>query len=144
MRGTGLQPGVEPVTFGFPAGRSLDWTTPVRESYGILKTIFKQNITKIFLKDFIYLFLERGRKGGREGNINVWLPFMHSLLETWPMIQACALDWELNWWPFGSQAGTQSTKPHQPGPKIFFKLTLVLKSSHTNMDCFTLFTQVAM
>ena len=25
-------------------------------------------------------------------------------------------DWELNRWPFGSQAGTQSTEPHQPGP----------------------------
>ena len=24
-------------------------------------------------------------------------------------------DWELNWWPFGLQAGTQSTRPHQPG-----------------------------
>ena len=24
-------------------------------------------------------------------------------------------DWELNWRPFGSQAGTQSTEPHQPG-----------------------------
>ena len=25
-------------------------------------------------------------------------------------------DWELNQLPFGSQAGTQSTEPHQPGP----------------------------
>ena len=24
-------------------------------------------------------------------------------------------DWESNWRPFGSQAGTQSTEPHQPG-----------------------------
>ena len=24
-------------------------------------------------------------------------------------------DWEWNWWPFGSQAGTQSTEPHHPG-----------------------------
>ena len=24
-------------------------------------------------------------------------------------------DWELNQRPFGSQAGTQSTEPHQPG-----------------------------
>ena len=24
-------------------------------------------------------------------------------------------DWELNQVPFGSQAGTQSTEPHQPG-----------------------------
>ena len=24
-------------------------------------------------------------------------------------------DWELNWQPFSSQEGTQSTEPHQPG-----------------------------
>ena len=24
-------------------------------------------------------------------------------------------DWESNWWPFGSQAITQSTEPHQAG-----------------------------
>ena len=30
-------------------------------------------------------------------------------------------DWELNWRPVVSQAGTQSTEPHQPGlvPYIF-------------------------
>ena len=27
-------------------------------------------------------------------------------------------DWESNQWPFGSQAGTQSPEPHQPG--LFF------------------------
>ena len=26
-------------------------------------------------------------------------------------------DWESNWWPFGLQAGAQSTESHQPGPK---------------------------
>ena len=38
-----------------------------------------------------------------------------SLLGTWPATRACALDWESNWQPFGSQAGTQSTEPYQPG-----------------------------
>ena len=28
-------------------------------------------------------------------------------------------DWESNQWPFGSQASTQSTEPHQPGQKSF-------------------------
>ena len=27
-------------------------------------------------------------------------------------------DWKLNWRSFGSQASTQSTEPHQPGPKV--------------------------
>ena len=38
---------------------------------------------------------------------------------TWPTTQACALDWELNWRPFGSQAGTQSSEPGQIGAKYF-------------------------
>ena len=29
-------------------------------------------------------------------------------------------DWESNWKPFGSQASTQSTEPHQPGPIHYF------------------------
>ena len=35
-------------------------------------------------------------------------------------------DWELNWWPFGLQAHTQSTEPHHPGPYYFFKDFLYL------------------
>ena len=37
------------------------------------------------------LFLDRGE--GRERNINVWLPLVRPLLETWPATQACALTW---------------------------------------------------
>ena len=68
-----------------------------------------------FLKIFIYLFLEIGeeREKERERNSNVWLPLTQPPLGTWPATQACALDWELNPPPFGSQAGTQSTEPHQ-------------------------------
>ena len=29
-------------------------------------------------------------------------------------------DWESNQWPFGSQAGAQSTEPHQPGQFVWF------------------------
>ena len=71
-----------------------------------------------FFKDFIYLFLETGERKDkeRERNISVWLPFICPLLETWPSTQAWALDWESNQRPFGLQASTQSTEPHQPGP----------------------------
>ena len=46
-----------------------------------------------FLKDFIYLFLERGERKAkeRERNINVWLPLTCLLLRTWPTTQACTL-----------------------------------------------------
>ena len=46
-------------------------------------------------KDFIYLFLEKGREGEMERNINVWLPLTCPLLGTWPATQACALGIEL-------------------------------------------------
>ena len=44
---------------------------------------------------------------------------------TWPAAQACAVDLELNQRPFGSQACTQSTKPHQPGRNINFFVPLM-------------------
>ena len=59
---------------------------------------------------------------------------------TWPTIQACALvDWESNWWPFGSQPGAQTTEPHQPGLKqiIFIKR----KFLHNRLKCFLILTQ---
>ena len=62
-----------------------------------------------------YLFLDRGREGERERNISVWLALVCPLLGTWPATQACALNWELNPWPFGLQVDTQYTEPHQPG-----------------------------
>ena len=64
-----------------------------------------------FFKDFIS---ERRREGEREGNINMWLPLARPLLGTWPATQACALT-GVESATFGSQAGAQSTEPHQPG-----------------------------
>ena len=46
-----------------------------------------------FLRDFMYLVLERGegKDKERKRNISVWLPLMHPLLGTWPATQARAL-----------------------------------------------------
>ena len=60
----------------------------------LLKNIFFDFLKKIiylflFLKDFIYFFLERGKE--RERNIYVWLLLTHPLLGTWPTTQACVL-----------------------------------------------------
>ena len=69
-----------------------------------------------FFKDFIYLFLERGREGEREGEKHQCVVASHT-----PPTGGLAhnLDkcphWELNQRPLGLQAGTQSTEPHQPG-----------------------------
>ena len=72
-----------------------------------------------FFKDFIYLFLERGREGGKEGEKHQCVVASRAplglQLGTCPATQACALDWGSNWRPFGLQASTQSTEPHQSG-----------------------------
>ena len=77
----------------------------------------------IFLKILFLLFIfrERGREGEREGEKDQGVVAFHTPL-TWDL--ACYLgmcrDWELNWQPFGCQAGTQPTESHQPGPKVYF------------------------
>ena len=78
-----------------------------------------------FLKDFICLFLffkifyllifrERGKEGERERNITVWLPLKRPLTGDLACNPGMCPDQELNQRPFGLQAGTQSTEPHQP------------------------------
>ena len=73
-------------------------------------------------KDFTYLFLERGegRKKERERNINVWFPLTRpSPIGDLARNPGMYSDWKSNWQPFGSQADTQSTEPHQPGLFLF-------------------------
>ena len=60
-------------------------------SFMVSGLTFKSFIQVNFLKDFIYLFLERGKGKEKEGNIKVWLPLTHPLLGTWPTTQACTL-----------------------------------------------------
>ena len=63
-------------------------------------------------KDFIYLFLDggEGRKKERERNIDVWVihsSFTSRIPSTGDLACNTGMcpDWELNWWPFSSQAG---------------------------------------
>ena len=80
----------------------------------------------LFLKT-LFIFREREREGERERNINVWLPLACPLMGTWPATKSCALDWESNWLPFGSQASIQSTEPHQSGLKMYLNCFEILK-----------------
>ena len=62
-----------------------------------VKEYFRLNSNNniLFFKDFIYLFLERGkgREKERQRNINVWLPLSCPLLGTWPKTQECVQTW---------------------------------------------------
>ena len=66
------------------------------------------------IKKNIYLFLERGREG-KEGQkqcvVASHMPPTGGLAHNPGMCP----EWESNRGPSGSQAGTQSTEPHQPG-----------------------------
>ena len=93
-----------------------------------------------FFKDYLFIFRGEGREKERERNINVSLPLTRPLLGTSPATQACA-DWGLNWLPFGSQACTQSTEPHQPGLNFHSQSSIfLLFLSEKEKDLFSTFT----
>ena len=75
-----------------------------------------------FFFNFTYLFLEREdrKEQERERNTNVGLPLMRPPTGDLAHNPGIFPDWESNWQPFGSQVGTQSTEPHQPGLSIYF------------------------
>ena len=69
-----------------------------------------------FKRLYLFTFRERGRKGGREGEkhqcvVAFHMPPTRELAHNPGMCP----DWESNRRPFGSQTGTQSTEPSQPG-----------------------------
>ena len=73
-----------------------------------------------FFKDFIYLFLERGREGEREvEKCQCMVPSHTPPTRDLTCNSGMCPDWELNPWPFGIQAGAQSTEPHHPGQEVF-------------------------
>ena len=81
---------------------------PIRCYYIIFKTIF--------FWFYLFIFREKGKEGEREGEkhqcvIASQTPSTGNLAHNPGMCP----DWELNWWPFGSQAHAQSTELHQPG-----------------------------
>ena len=71
-----------------------------------------------FLSDFKFIFRERGREREREGEKYQCVVASRSP-HTGDL--ACNPGRESNLRPFGLQAGTHSTEPHQPGlPFVFF------------------------
>ena len=75
----------------------------------------------LFLK-ILFIFRARGREGEREGEEHQCVAASHT-----PPTGDLACnpgmcpDWESNQQPYGLQAGTQSTEPHQPGLiSVFF------------------------
>ena len=90
-----------------------------------------------FFKDFIYLFLDRGEGKEKEGEKHQCAVASHTPPTgdlTWPAIQALCPDWESNWQPFGSQAGTQFTEPHRPEKDLYFLYKELLQTNKTIVE----------
>ena len=90
-----------------------------------------------------YLFLERGREGGREGEKNQCVVSSLTLpLGIWPATQACALDWESNRQPFDLQAGTQPLSHVSQGSMSYLSIliTSVLNSAPDRLVICILFS----
>ena len=95
-------------------------------------SIINKYIKKI--KDYLFIFRERGREGEREGEKPQCLvapdtPPPGGLAHNPGMCPA----WESNQQPFGSQASTQSPEPHQPGLfRQFYKIRKRKKMTHNS------------
>ena len=82
----------------------------------------------LFKRFYLFVFRERGREREREeGNINVWLPRACPAPGYMAYDPGMCPDWEWNQQPSGSQAGTQSTEPHQWGITFGICLTALGK-----------------
>ena len=95
---------------------------------------YKQSQCISFFKKRFYLsILGRGREGERERGKHHCVVASHvPLVGDLACNPGMCPDWELNRWPFGSQAGTQSTEPHQPGQMYFFFETMFLCQLRNN------------
>ena len=70
--------------------------------------------------EILFIYFREGREGEREEETHQYVVAFHVPLvgdlacnkDMWP-------EWESNQQPFGSQAGVQSTEPHQPGQFIY-------------------------
>ena len=85
------------------------------------KTVKKWSLAKSVFK---ILFIPR--EGGREKEGTKHLSVASLMSPAGDLAHVCT-DWELNQQPFGSQAGTQSTEPHQPGHESIYILIFGLR-----------------
>ena len=82
------------------------------------------------LKKILFSFREMGMEGERDGEKHqcvrdTSISCLSQTLNQRPGNPGMCPNWELNQWPFCSQASAQSTEPHQPGPHSLVLLVLL-------------------
>ena len=88
----------------------------------VLNLIIFIFLFKKYLSIYLSIYLERDREGnGRREEEKHQCVIVSQEPPMGDMVcnPVMCPDWELNQQPFDSQAGTQSTVPHQPGPFAF-------------------------
>ena len=90
-----------------------------------------------FLKFCSFIFRERGREGEREEEKHHCVVASHAPPIGDPVRNpGMCPDWESNQRPFGLQAGTPSTEPHQPGLcPLLLRVTSFIVSLSTTLHC---------
>ena len=78
------------------------------------KVKYKERILKAASYQMVATW-EGGEGEKQQRTRDTWLPLIGPQLGTEPHNPGMCPDQEPNWQTFGSQAGTQSTEPHQPG-----------------------------
>ena len=81
----------------------------------------------VYFSLILFIFRQRRREGERGREISMCGCFSHTpptgnLVHNSGMCPA----WESNWRPFGSQAHTQATEPHQPGFILYTLKTKIM------------------
>ena len=83
---------------------------------GLFVHFWKISFLFLFKRFYLFIFRERGMEGEREGEKQHCVVASHVAPTGDPACNpGMCPNWELNWWPFGSQASAQSTEPPQPG-----------------------------
>ena len=90
------------------------WTISILVTSGVWPHLLGQDSSSFFFKFYLFIFREREREGKREGEKHQCVVASHMpLTGDLACNQGTCPDWESNRRPFGSQASTQSTEPHQ-------------------------------
>ena len=108
--------------FLYQLSRSSPWLQTCSHQQAIKILVQTLPVFHYFLRFYLFTFRKRRREWENEGEKHQCVVASH-VPPTGDLVHNPGMcpNWELNRWPFGSQANTQSTEPYQPGLYLYFK-----------------------